>query len=88
MVTGTTASSGDHSSITGCAGMPGRFFGKLGEVFRVTRFGEARAVQDVLRDRIGHDGGGGAGADVVDGAADGGERGRRTGLVGLAGLRR
>ncbi len=73
-MTGTTASSGDHSSMTGCARDARRFFGKLGEIFGVARFGEARLVQDVLRDRIGHHGGGSAGADVGDGAADRGKR--------------
>ena len=39
--------------------------------------GEARAVEHVLGDRVGHDGGGRAGADIGDGAADGGKRRRR-----------
>ena len=58
MVTGTTASSGDHSIITGHAGLPVALERQLGEKFGVARLGEARPVEHALGDRIGDDRGG------------------------------
>ena len=85
MVTGTTASSGDHSIITGCAGLSGRLGGELGEEFGMAGLGKAGAVEHVLGDRIGDHGGGAAGQHVGDRAADRGDRRRRAAGVGLAG---
>ena len=86
MVTGTTASSGDHSIITGCAATPVDASRKLGEILGVSGLGEAGAVEHVLGDRIGDDRAGGAGADVGHGAVDGGERRRRARLIRSARL--
>ena len=85
-MTGTTASSGDHSIMTGCTAIAGGFLGELAEILGMAGFGEARPVEHVLGDRIGHDRAGGAGADIGDGATDGRKRGRRARLIGTAGL--
>ena len=87
MVTGTTASSGDHSIITGRAGDPGRLRRELGQIFGVAGLGKPGPVEHVLGDRIGHDGVGEAGEDVPDREIDGRDRRRRAGSIGMAGRR-
>ena len=77
MVTGTTASSGDHSIITGCTGLPVASCGELGEKFGVAGFGKARTIEHVLGDRIGDDRRGAAGQHIGDRAADRGDCRRR-----------
>ncbi len=64
----------------------GVFLGELGEIFGMSRLGEARAVEHVLGDRIGDDRARRAGLHVGDGAADGGDRDRRARCVGAAWL--
>ena len=86
MVTGTTASSGDHSNITGRAATPVRSPASLAKIFGVARLGETRAVEHVLRDRIGNDGRCSTGGYVGHCPANGCERCRRARLVGAAGL--
>ena len=76
IVTGTTASSGDHSIITGCAARPVRFLRELGEKFGVAGLGEAGAVEHGLGDRIGDDRVRAPGEHIGDRAADRGDRGR------------
>ena len=61
---------------------------KLGEKFGVAGMAEAGAVEHALGDRVGDDGAGAAGRDVVDRAADRGDGGGGAGGVRLAGLRR
>jgi len=46
-VTGTTASSGDHSIITGRSTVPVAARRELGEIFGVAGFGKPRAVEHV-----------------------------------------
>ena len=65
-----------------CASAIGR---QLGEKLGVAGMAEAGAVEHALGDRIGDDGAGAPGADVVDRMADGGERGAGAGCVGLSG---
>ena len=84
IVTGTTASRGDHSIITGCGTRPSSLR-ELGEEFGVAGMAEAGAVKHALGDRVGDDGAGAAGADVADRLADRGERCRCARGVGLAG---
>ncbi len=67
-------------------GDAGRLLRQLGEIFGVAGLGEARAIEHVLGDRIGDDGGGRAGDDVGDRAADRGDRRRRARRVRTAGL--
>ena len=61
MVTGTTASAGDHSIITGC-GARAAIGGQLGEKLGVAGMAEAGAVEHALGDRVGDDGAGAPGA--------------------------
>ena len=77
MVTGTTASSGDHSIMTGRRVSPVASWTRRCQEFGVARFGKARSVEHVLGDRIGDDGRGVAGQDVADRAADRRNRRRR-----------
>ena len=86
MVTGTTASAGDHSIITGCGARP-PLARQLGEKFGVAGMAEAGAVEHALGDRIGDDGAGAPGPDMVDRMANGGEGGVGAGFVGLSGAR-
>ena len=84
IVTGTTASVGDHSIITGCGVLPPSA-GEFGEKLGVAGMLEAGAVQHALGDRVGDDGAGAPGADVADGLADRGQHGIRARGVGPAG---
>ena len=61
--------------------------GQLGKKFGVAGMAESGAVEHALGDRIGDDGAGSSAPDMVDGMADGGQRGVRAGFVGLAGAR-
>ena len=76
MVTGTTASSGDHSIITGRTALPVVSAASLARYSVWPGSAKAGAVEHVLGDRVGDDGRGAAGDHVGDGAADGGDRGR------------
>ena len=61
--------------------------GKLGEKLGVAGMAESGAVQHALGDRVGDDGAGSTAPDMVDGLANGGQRGGRAGIVGLSGAR-
>ena len=61
--------------------------GKLGEKFGVAGMAESRAVQHALGDRVGDDGASSTAPYMVDGLANGGQRGGRAGVVGLSGAR-
>ena len=76
IVTGTTASVGDHSIITGCGACAavGRQFG---EKFGVAGMAESGAVEHALGDRIGDDGAGPSSDDIVDRLTDRGQMLRR-----------
>ena len=86
MVTGTTASSGDHSIITGRSDLAGRFVHQRGQKFGMTRFGKSPIVEHVLGHRVGDDRGRGTRQDVGDRAANGGDGGRCARPVRVAGL--
>ena len=86
IVTGTTASSGDHSIITGRNDFAGRFLHQRRQKFGVPGLGKAPIVEHILGDRIGDDGGRRAGHDVGDRAADRSDGGRRARAIGLARL--
>ena len=53
--------------------------GEFGEKFGMAGMTEAGAVQHALGDRVGDDGAGPSGPDMVDGVTDGSERGARAG---------
>ncbi len=73
-----------HDRMRALAARPLR---ELGQIFGVAGLGEAGAVEDILGDRIGDEGGGPSGQHVGDRAVDGGERRRRAAGVRTAGLR-
>ena len=77
IVTGTTASSGAHSIMTGCAALPVASAASFAEKFGVAGLGKARAIEHVFGDRIGHERAGVTGKHIGDGQADRGDRGRR-----------
>ena len=77
MVTGTTASSGDHSIITGVTCLPVASCASCPRNSVWPGLGKAGARQHALGDRIGDHGGGFARHHVVDRAADRGDRRRR-----------
>ena len=57
IVTGTTASSGDHNIITGRSDFPVALLHQLGQKLGMARFGKTPIVEHVLGDGIGDDGG-------------------------------
>ena len=62
----------------------GRFLDQLTEIFGVSGLGKARAIEDVLGNRIGHDRGRRPGADIGHRAANGRKRRRRARLIRMA----
>ena len=83
MVTGTTASAGDHSIITGC-GASAAVRGQFGEKFGMAGMPKSGAVEHALGDRIGDDRAGPSGDDIADRLADRGDGRVRAGVIGLA----
>ena len=84
MVAGTTASSGDHSSITGDASCAEAALGEFAEKFGMAGMGKAGAVEHLLGDRIGDDGRGFASLDQRDAGFDRGDRSGGVGGIGRA----
>ena len=82
MVTGTTASSGAHSIMTGPRHDTGCLGCELAEKFRVPRFGKAGAVEHVLGDGVGDNSRCRAIEHVGNRGADRRDRRRRAGLIG------
>ena len=85
IVTGTTASSGDHSIITGRSDLPVASWTRCGQELGMAGLGETPIVEHVLGHRVGDDGGGQSGHDVGDGTADRGYGCRRAGSIRPAG---
>ena len=87
IVTGTTASSGDHSIITGRNDLPVASLHQSGQKFGVAGLGKAPIVENIFGDRIGHDSRRLARHDIGDGATDRSHGRGRARIVGLPWLR-